>query len=295
MKKTFRAFMTLATLLIVSISANAQILYKIEKAGSDKTSYILGTHHFAHLSIVDSINELPKILSSVDKLYGEIDMSQMTDPAAMMEMQQLLLAPADSALNKVLTSEQLSKVKTVWDSYTGGTTPIEMLYSFKPATLSAQFSALMSAKVFPDLNPMEGIDMTMQTRARELGKPVAGLETMKFQMDMLYNRPISEQAKSLMETIDNIEESEADCIELSKAYAAHDFNRILQIMQKEEDNDAEALERILYSRNNNWIKQLSEEMQNSSLMVVVGAGHLPGDRGVLEGLRKSGYIVTAID
>lgn len=88
---------------------------------------------------------------------------------------------------------------------------------------------------------------------------------------------------------------EAKAIALSQAYLNHNIDKILQMMSEdEEEGDAEHMERLLYSRNDNWIKQLSNEMPSASLMVVVGAGHLPGPRGVLEGLRNAGFTVTPI-
>ena len=294
MKKIRTILASAALTLGLAFGAQAQILYKVEKDGSDKVSYLLGTHHFAPLSVVDSIEQLPAILAGVDRLYGEIDMSQMTDPIAMAAMQQILVAPADSTLDKILTAPQLDSLRTVWNEYSGGMMPVEGFYPFKPSVIAAQLAVMMSQKVLPQLNPLEGIDMTMQNRARELGKPVGGLESMEFQMDMLYNRPISEQAEGLMKTISDAEGEEKRAIELSKAYLAHDIDRILDMMLVMENDDAQAAEKMIYSRNDRWVAQLAEEMPEQSIMVVVGAGHLPGERGVIAGLRKAGFKVTAV-
>lgn len=289
---------TIAALAAVAMgfgfASQAQILYKIEKPGSEKTSYILGTHHFAPLAAVDSIAELKSVLEGADKLYGEIDMSKMQDPAVMMGLQQTMLAPMDSTLDKVLTPAQLDSVKNVWNEYTGGAAPFEMMQAMKPALISTQLAAMMSMKVLPELNPMEGIDMTMQNRARQLGKPVEGLETMEFQMNMLYNKPIAEQAKDLMKEIRDVEGVQSQATKLAKAYMDHDIDALLDLMLEAEDGNEAEIERIIYSRNDNWVKKLVAEMPSESLVVVVGAGHLPGQRGVLEGLRKSGFKVTPV-
>lgn len=291
--KKFRKITAIAvTILATVFGCQAQLFYKIEKPGSDKASYILGTHHFATLSVVDSIPSLQSALNCADKVYGEIDMAAMKDPAAMMGMQQKLVAPADSTLDKVLSAAQLDSLSMVWDGLTGGAMPLEMFYGMKPSVLSAQIAAIMSQKTFPDLNPMEGIDITMQERGREAGKEIAGLETMDFQMDMLYCRPIKEQAEGLMETISDMEKTERMSIALSEAYAAHNIDKILEVMLEEESDDAE---RMIYSRNANWIKILKDEIPGKSLFIVVGAGHLPGDRGVLKGLQEAGFTVTPLD
>jgi uncharacterized protein YbaP (TraB family) len=50
----------------------------------------------------------------------------------------------------------------------------------------------------------------------------------------------------------------------------------------------------LYNRNANWVKQLEELMPESSLVVAVGAGHLVGQKGLINMLRKLGYTVEPI-
>ncbi|MDE6444864.1 MAG: TraB/GumN family protein [Muribaculaceae bacterium] len=293
MKKVKSFIIALAAVLGFSATANAQILYKVEKKGSDKVSYILGTHHFAPLAVVDSISELPSILSNVDKLYGELDMAQMSDPQVMSNMQLALMAPSDSTLDKVLDEAQLAKLTEAWNNLTGGAAPLEMMYGVKPSVISTQIAAILTQKVFPMLNPMEGIDMTMQNRAKELGKPVDGLETMDFQINMLYNRPISEQAEGLMKTIDDLDNNEKKSIALSQAYINHDIDSILKMMEEEEENE-ETMDRMIYSRNATWVDRLSKEMPQESILVVVGAAHIPGKKGVAEGLRQAGFKVTPV-
>lgn len=292
MKKMFTLVLT--AVMAFASSVSAQILWKVEKPGNKKITYILGTHHFAPLSVLDSLSNLPEALKNSDKLYGELDMEAMASPESMMAMQQFLMAPADSTLDKVLTPAQLDAVKAALDPMTGGQLPLEMLYPMKPAALSTQIAAMMSMQLFPELNPMEGLDMTMQQRAKALGKPVAGLETMDFQMQTLYGTPISKQAKDLMETVNDMDTEAKRAVELANSYLAHDLDAILKAMMEEESEPAD-YERLIFSRNDAWVAQLLKEMPESNLMVVVGAGHLPGERGVLEQLRKAGYSVTAAE
>lgn len=272
-------------------TVSAQILWKVERPGNDHVTYILGTHHFAPLTVLDSLSVLPDALKNCDRLYGELDMAAMSSPESMMMMQQALIAPNDSTLDKVLSQAQLDSVKAALNPLTGGQIPMEILYPMKPAALSTQIAAMMAMQLFPDLNPMEGLDMTMQERAKALGKPVGGLETMEFQMNALYGTPIADQAESLMKTIGDMDGEKRRAVSLANSYLAHDLDSILKLMM-EEDGDAEDYERLIFSRNDNWVKILTEEMPEASLMVVVGAGHLPGERGVLEQLRKAGYTVT---
>lgn len=286
--------MTVAVCFGLNFASNAQIFYKVEKPGCEKVSYLLGTHHFAPLSVVESISVLPEIMKGIDKLYGEIDMTQMTDPAVLMNMQKMLIAPSDSTIDKLLTPAQLDSVRNIWNEYIGQVAPLEMVKIMKPAVLSSQLAAAMSQKVLPEINPLEGIDMSMQNMAKNLGKEVDGLETMDFQLQMLYNTPIEKQIESLMETVRNHDREGLKAVELTNAYMSEDLDKILELMLEAESEDPAAADRLIYNRNADWVEKLVKELPYNSLMVVVGAGHLPGERGVIEGLRQAGYTVTPI-
>lgn len=292
--KSLRKILCLFALVLFVSSVKAQILYKVEAPGTGKTSYLLGTHHFAPLDVIDSIPEIPQILKSIDKLYGEIDMVEMADPMALMGLQKLMMAPADSTLDKVLTPERLDSVAAVWKEYAPQMLPFDAIKMMKPAMISTQLAAFMASKILPEINGMEGIDMTMQKRAKDLGKEVGGLETMEYQMNMLMSDPISKQAESLMKMIRDIDNTDTKTLELTNAYLSHNIDKILDLMLESEASDPESAEKLIYIRNDNWVSRLKEEMPSKSIMVVVGAGHLPGKRGVIESLRNNGFIVTPI-
>ena len=49
------------------------------------------------------------------------------------------------------------------------------------------------------------------------------------------------------------------------------------------------------ARNQNWEKQMRELIPVQSSLFVVGAGHLSGEKGVLNLLKKAGFKVTPIN
>ncbi len=51
---------------------------------------------------------------------------------------------------------------------------------------------------------------------------------------------------------------------------------------------------MLYHRNQNWVKKLKDLLPKKSLVIAVGAGHLPGVKGVINLLRNEGYNVTPV-
>ena len=289
-----KALLVMALTAVIATDAHSQLLWKVTDNNSGKTSYIFGTHHFAPLSLLDSIKGLDDALQNADKVYGELDMQAAMDPSALMGMQQMMMAPADSTIDKVLTTKQLADLNMAWAKYGTDQIPLNALYVLKPAGLSTQLAALMSAKVLPDINVGQGIDNELQVRARKAGKPVAGLETMEFQTNMLLGDPISKQAEDLVETIEDIDAEAGKLVRLTNAYLAQNYKDIETICAESVLKNPESAEKMIISRNNNWMKQLAPEMKTTNLLVVVGAGHLVGDKGILNQLKQAGYTVTPV-
>ena len=53
-------------------------------------------------------------------------------------------------------------------------------------------------------------------------------------------------------------------------------------------------EALLYARNADWADKIPAIIADKSTLFVVGAAHLPGERGVLELLRAKGYVVEPL-
>ena len=52
---------------------------------------------------------------------------------------------------------------------------------------------------------------------------------------------------------------------------------------------------LLDNRNMNWVNQFEQLMPKSSLFAAVGAGHLFGEQGLIQLLRKKGYRLKPIE
>ena len=86
-----KSFIGAVIFICVAFSANAQLLWKVSGNGMEQPSYIIGTHHLAPFSIMDSIAGLKKALNETQQVYGEIKMSEMQSPATMQKMQQAMM------------------------------------------------------------------------------------------------------------------------------------------------------------------------------------------------------------
>ena len=61
------------------------------------------------------------------------------------------------------------------------------------------------------------------------------------------------------------------------------------------DPTPEEMAQLLYNRNTDWVAKMPAIMQAAPTLFVVGAGHLPGNKGVLSLLKQQGYQVEPME
>lgn len=299
-KITFKILMNMKryslmlALLMLALASQAQLLWKVSGNGLARPSYIMGTYHFAPASMIDKIPGMQQALEGCDVVFGEIDNEEMMSQDAQMKMGMAMVAPPDSTLDKLFTPEQYAIVEDVFNKYFGGMgVTLSQMNMLKPSAISVQMQAMQAVKYFPNFNVNEQIDMGVQNRANEMGRPSEGLETIQEQIDLLFNAPLTEQAEGLLEACKKDDYFVVQSSALVEAYMAQDLDKIKDIIADPEigGDNPEELDALIYDRNRNWVPKLMAIMPERACLVCVGAGHLVGDQGVLQLLRDEGYIV----
>lgn len=287
--KAVVAFLLLSGILPVS----AQVLYKIEGNGLKEPSYIFGTHHLAPISVIESFGAAEPFKNAT-QVVGEIDMTQ--NPMEMqMAMQPHMIAPADSTLSKVIPAEDFSVINEEfkkWAPMQG--MELSMLDGMKPMVVTTIVTLGITSDAIPDYNPNEQLDTWFQTTGAGEGKKIIPLETAEQQATLLFDfTPISIQAEALVEMLKEPQKAVDSAKQLTEAYMTQDLAQMLSLSEKD-DEHPEFMEALLDRRNADWITKLPAIFNEGSTFVAVGALHLPGEKGVLEGLRKKGYTVTPL-
>lgn len=280
-------------ILLVSIPASAQILYKVEGNGLTAPSYIFGTHHLAPLSFIEKVGAAQPFAES-KQVIGEIDMTQdqMTIGLA---MQPHMMAPADSTLTKVISPEDFAVISEEfkkWAPMPG--MELAMLDGMKPMVATSMVAVGMSSETMPGFNPQEQLDTYFQIQGKADGKTIVPLETVDYQATVLYDTtPIAFQAEALVEMLKNAEKAIQSTKDLTAAYEAQDLDKMMELSEKD-DEHPEFMVALLDKRNAEWLEKLPELMKAAPSFIAVGALHLAGDKGIIEGLRKLGYTVTPV-
>ena len=298
-----KVILTLALVLTTALSANAQLLYKISGNGLTKPSYIIGTYHLAPVSFADSIPGLREALDAAEQEYGELDMGDMMSAENTQKMQAAMMLPEGQTLDKLLTTEQMTRVNGLLKTLMGvdmtNPTLAQQLGKMTPQALALSMSMLMFIKKNPNFNPQETFDGYFQQVIAKAGKPVKGFETVDFQVDVLLKgSPMERQIENLMCMVDNHEWQEGMAEEIVNAFFSQNMKAIESALDAKLNNSCddtpEEKDRMIYNRNANWLKVMPQVMSEKSTFFAVGAAHLVGDKGLLTGLRNAGYIVEGV-
>lgn len=290
-------------LLLIAVGAQAQLLWKISGNGLQKPSYIIGTYHLAPVSFADSISGVKEALAASEQVYGEVIMADMMKPENMTKVQAAMMLPEGQTLDKLFTAEEMTRINAMLKSIMGVdmSNPMvaQQIGRLTPQALQTQLGLLIYLKKHQGFNPNESFDGYFQKAAAAKGKTVGALETIDFQINTLYKSMTMERQKQLLLCLaDNMEFNEEQTENVVKSYFAQDLDGVAAAMDAKLNNTCdgtpEEKDVLIYNRNADWMTKMPEIMKQKPTFFAVGAGHLPGDRGVLELLKKAGYTVESV-
>lgn len=298
-----RLFFTIVLAVIAVTGTNAQLLYKISGKDLAKPSYIVGTYHLAPASFVDSIPGANEAIAAVEQVCGELDMADMESMAADAKLMDAMMLPDGKSLPDILSEEEMAKLNAFMMETIGAdlNNPLisAQMGKMTPMAISTQLQVIMYMKMTPGFNPMALIDDYFQKVAKKEGKQTMGLETIEFQIETLYKgSSLERQTEQLMCMVENQEYNMMIMKSLTEAYFSQDMEAILEVTEEKVgtscDTTPEEDEALIYGRNAAWADKMPAIMADKATLFVVGAAHLPGERGVLELMKGQGYTVEAV-
>lgn len=299
-----RFLLIIVASLSATILVNAQLLYRISGNGLEKPSYVVGTYHLAPASFVDSIPGAREAFASVEQVCGELDMRDLQAPANVTKLADAMRMPDGKLLKELLSEDEMARLNGYMRSVMGVdfTNPmIDMqMGKFTPAAVMTQLQILQYMKVTPGFNPAALIDVYFQNEAAKAGKPVIGFENVDFQVSVLYKgSSLERQKEQLFCMVDNPEYNLQLMKDIAGAYFAKDMDRLAAVTDETLGNSCDSTpeekDALIYNRNADWDKAIPAIIEEKATMFVVGALHLPGERGLLQLLKNRGYIVESVN
>ena len=294
MRKTllFAAGMRMAGLLTAGILTASlafsqtphTLLWRISGKNMTRPSYLFGTMHVLCAKDAALSDSLKAVIANCDELYFEINLGDM---AGMLNSMKYMRMNDNQKLSDLLKPDEYARVKDYFARHVS-MLPFSLLERFKPMLISG----IVEEQAL-DCETTDGMELMIMKEARH-SKPINGLETAEFQAGLFDSIPYATQAKELVNYIDSNEENKQMTRQLVDLYNHQDLDGIDELSHKEEGGMTGYMDLLLYGRNRKWAKNLDGLLGKKSLLVAVGAAHLPGPSGVIELLRKEGYTVEPV-
>ncbi len=168
--------------------------------------------------------------------------------------------------------------------------PLEPLAAFEPwfAGITVSVMALQAH----GYDVQHGVEQVIQAEALQEGKSGCGLETLDGQLGMLDGLPAELQKEILLQSIEEAEDVEDQIEPMLTAWRDGDENGLEESLEEDFDGFPELAQALIYERNARWADQVGDMLRGDvDVLVVVGAMHLVGERGLPALLRKRGFRV----
>lgn len=259
------------------------LLWKISGNGLTRSCYLFGTMHVLCAEDATVSDSLKLAIKYSDQIYFELDMDNLGE---MLGAMKYLRMNDGKKLSELLTKEEYARVETYFKN-NAVPLPLTMMNRFKPYFISSLIGEQMMT-----CSQKNGMEELIMRESKQYHKEIKGLETTEFQASIFDSIPYEKQAKDLVNYIDSIDSYKEVTMEMIDVYRQQNLEKMDSLMHKSDPGMDEYMDILLYGRNRHWVQQMPEIMKGHCILFAVGAGHLPGEQGVINLLRKKGYKVT---
>jgi uncharacterized protein YbaP (TraB family) len=266
-----------------------------EVSSDTATVYLMGSIHFADKSFYPLRTEIEEAFDRSEYLVVELDISKTVSDEYNQLLAQNGIFRDGTTIKDAITDEtwrQLQqRLKQLNISY-------DAIKNYKPGVIVLTLSAVQVMQM--GFDPELGIDAHFLARAsqKERAKQIIELETLEQQVNLFINAPDGELL--LQESLYSLDEDELLMADMVRFWKQGDVTQMNKLLFEDALNDNPAFSKIydslFYDRNDQMTLKIDamlgqKTQQRNYFFVVVGSGHLIGDRGIVNALQKKGYQV----
>jgi uncharacterized protein YbaP (TraB family) len=260
-----------------------------EAKSDTATVYLLGSIHVATDRLYPLDEAIEAAFRGSDDLVVEVDLDKES-PA---QTQVLMMQRGAYGDGRTLETELPADVYALAaERFKNAGMPIGMFSKFKPWFAALTLTSLEVQRLGYD--PKFGIDRHFLDLAR--GKiPVLELESFEEQIALIDGLSNLDQERFLVYTMEDLDTLSADMNGLFRSWRAGDAKAVEDILNRSVSDRPELagmVRSFIDERNQRMLGKIIGYLESgNTYFVVVGAGHLVGDGGLIEQLRKKGYAV----
>lgn len=263
--------------------AEKHMLFRVQGKGGASV-YLLGSVHLldASASVLPAVVDSAFAHAKTVAFEASLDTIQMRG----MEMMARGQYTGGATLSSSLSAANRPKVDSILGQYGLN---VQQVDRFKPWLVSVLLSQLAMQKA--RFQAQYGVDMQINARAKQAGKPVIGLETVDFQLGLLDRVSAADQERMI--TMTNGPDSSAHMLSRIKtAWMVGDATLIDSLLNQSRAEAPGFYAMMVSDRNKSWIPKIEQLLAGKDdALVVVGAAHLVGKDGVVSLLAARGYAI----
>jgi uncharacterized protein YbaP (TraB family) len=229
-------------------------------------------------------HSLKQALEASDEVYFEMDLD---DPVNTFGGLLYMNMKDGKKLKDFFTEEEYQRLETYFSDSLK--MPLSLFDKMKPMMLQSMlYPKLLGCK------ESSGVEMELMQLAVQQKKEIKGFETIEEQSSFFDSIPYEVQAKELLKSIDSLHYMTAEFDSMLLVYKEQRLSDMEKMFSESELTTGENKDVLLDKRNHNWVSQLEKLLSQKGLFIAVGAGHLPGESGLIHLLRKAGYTLTPL-
>lgn len=258
------------------------------------TGYLLGSIHFGDDSLYPLDAVIMEAYQDADILVVEASLLDAdASPDTLSTLFSKGMYPVGDSLKAHIQPATWQALQTAAHRYGA---PIELLQQQKPWLAALTLSALELQRA--GYSEKLGIDLHFLREAAEAQKPIVELESLTWQLNMFEQFSAREQEAFLAMTLEDLQKGPGPLQALIDAWKSGDAATIDQLMNASFAADL-TLKRVqnvlLTDRNKAMTAKIKALMDSGKTpFVVVGAGHMVGNQGIVQLLQNSGYQVEQL-
>ncbi|HYG40195.1 MAG TPA: TraB/GumN family protein [Cytophagales bacterium] len=266
------------------------IFWRISGKELSSPSYLFGTFHLLNGNYLNKMEKWKSEFEDSEVLIVEM----VLDSNKIMDMVAEMISP-DTTLDKLLTKAEYDLLNAYFKEVSGS--DLEKYNALKPISLSVLLTTYTWAKLKPEdyiANDLP-MDLYFVKEAKAVVKEVIPLETMEQQAALLYNgTSLIRQKELLMEMVNDREKTEESLLKMDKCYRDENLDCLQEIIFHNKSYSGDEIDKMLKDRNIEWMNTILPAINVKKTFIAVGAGHLPGEFGLISLLRKEGYSIEPI-
>jgi len=264
------------------------LMWKATSATS--TMYLVGSIHVGDKTMYPLPPEVEAAFAAAKVLTVEINIKNVDKMKTMELIQQNGMYSGGDSLSKHISKETSDALDSFCTAHSLPRAGVEQL---KPWVVAVTIAALSWQQAGED--PALGIDMHFLDESKPPQR-IDELETIESQLGLFVNATDEEQQALLASTLKQGDKMKETIKQLQATYASGDAEALDKLMKEEADTGSKSLtQKLLYDRNVTMVARLEDYLKKKEqVFVVVGAGHIVGDKGIAKLLRDKGYKVEQV-